>query len=176
MRRALALVVLLLACAPAAAQAPVRVALDGAPACGGEAHTPECATALFFTCAARLDETVCARVGLVEPPKIVERPTPMEFLIERVGTIREADVTEDTRHLTWFRAGFRLVEAQARRCPPAGSCEGESWDDWQVYLREADGQFLVVFWRGDSEPDTPPEIPDAFRSPQGAPPDAAPPG
>jgi len=32
-------------------------------------------------------------------------------------------------------------------------------------LREADGQFLVVFWRGDSEPDTPPEIPDAFRSP-----------
>jgi hypothetical protein len=159
MTRALGLVLLLLACAPAAAQAPVAVALDGTLACGGEAHTPECATALFFACAARLDETVCARVGLVEPPKIVERPTPMEFLVERVGTIREAE-----------------IEAQARRCPPAESCEAEAWDDWQVYLREADGHFLVVYWRGDSEPDTPPDIPDAFRSPQAPPPEATPPG
>jgi hypothetical protein len=176
MKRALALAFLLLAGAPAAAQAPLRVGLDDALACGGEARSPDCATALFFACAARLDEATCARVGLAEQPKIVERPTPLEFLVERVGTIREADVTEDTRHLAWFRAGFRLVEAQMRRCPPAGSCEGEAWDDWQVYLREAEGQFLVVYWRGDSEPDTPPEIPDAFRAPQAPPPDAPPPG
>jgi hypothetical protein len=141
---------------------PGRAAPDGELACGGQARDVPCALALFFACAARQTDDVCAIVGLTEIPKLVEKPQALEFAIERTSTIRPEDVTEELKHLSWFRPGFRLVEAQMRRCPDAGDCSGESWDDWQVYLREADGRFLVVYWRGDSEPEMAPEIPDAF--------------
>ncbi len=164
MIRVLALV-LLLGVGSAHAQtpaAPARAALDGELACTGQPDSARCATALFFACAARLSDEVCAIVGLTEIPKLVEQPQALEFAVERTSTIRPEDITEDTRHLGWFRPGFLLVEAQVRRCPAQGSCAAEIWDDWQVYLREADGRFLVVYWRGDSQPDTPPEIPAAF--------------
>ncbi|MBL8833426.1 MAG: hypothetical protein JNL71_13625 [Rhodospirillales bacterium] len=144
------------------ASAPGRAAVDGDLACGGQSNSPACAVALFFACAARLSDETCATVGLSEIPKVVEQPQPLEFAIERTSTIRPEDINDDTRHLSWFRPGFLLVEAQMRRCPAEGSCAEESWDDWQVYLREADGRFLVVYWRGDSTPDQPPEIPEAF--------------
>lgn len=142
--------------------APARVALEGDLACGGQPDSAACATALFFACAARLSDEVCALVGLSEIPKLVEHPQVLEFAVERTSTIRPEDITDDTRHLSWFRAGFLLVEAQARLCPAEGSCADETWYDWQVYLREADGRFLVVYWRGDTEPEHPPEIPEAF--------------
>jgi hypothetical protein len=142
--------------------APARAETDGELACAGQPNDAPCATALFFACAARLSDEVCAIVGLTEIPKLVEQPQALEFAVERTSTIRPEDVTDDTRHLGWFRPGFLLVEAQVRRCPPQGSCAAEIWDDWQVYLREADGRFLVVYWHGDSQPDTPPEIPAAF--------------
>ena len=165
MIRLLLLAALLLGAGTASAQStdkPGRAALDGELACGGQARSAECAIALFFTCAARLTEDACARVGLTEMPKLVDEPHALEFAVDRTSTIRPEDITDDTRHLTWFRAGFLLAEAKARRCPAEGSCAGESWDDWQVYLREEDGRFFVVYWRGDSEPETPPEIPEAF--------------
>jgi len=151
--------------------APARAATDGELACAGQPNDAPCATALFFACAARLSDEVCAIIGLTEIPKLVEQPQALEFAVERTSTIRPEDVTEDTRHLGWFRPGFLLVEAQVRRCPPQGSCAAETWDAWQVYLREADGRFLVVYWRGDSQPDMPPEIPAAFL-PAPAPPPA----
>ncbi|MBI3506052.1 MAG: hypothetical protein HY059_14525 [Proteobacteria bacterium] len=159
------LLVLMLVSGAAHAQTtdrPGRAETQGELACGGVARDAGCAVALFFACAARLDEATCARVGLSEIPKLVEEPQTLEFAIDRTSTIRPEDITDDTRHLTWFRPGFLLVEAEMRRCPAEGSCAGESWDDWQIYLREEDGRFFVVYWRGDSEPDTPPEIPDAF--------------
>lgn len=161
-RLALALFLLAGAADAQTTAAPGRAALDGELACGGQAGNPPCAAALFFACAARLSDEVCAIVGLTEIPKLVEQPQALEFAIERTSTIRPEDITDDTRHLTWFRPGFLLVEAQMRRCPAEGSCADESWDDWQIYLREADGRFLVVYWRGDSQPDQPPEIPEAF--------------
>lgn len=173
MIRALALL-LLLCIGGAQAQtvaAPARAAPDGELACDGQPDNAACATAIFFACAARLSDEVCAIVGLAEIPKLVEQPQALEFAVERTSTIRPEDITDDTRHLGWFRPGFLLVEAQVRRCPAQGSCAAETWDDWQVYLREADGRFLVVYWRGDSEPDTPPEIPAAFL-PAPAPPPA----
>lgn len=160
----LALALFLLAGAAHAQTAPAvaRAAVDGELACGGQPNDAACATALFFACAARLSAETCAIVGLAEIPKVVEQPQALEFAIERTSTIRPEDVNDDTRHLSWFRPGFLLVEAQMRRCPAEGSCADEGWDDWQIYLREADGRFLVVYWRGDSTPDQPPEIPDAF--------------
>jgi hypothetical protein len=142
--------------------APGRATVAGELACGGEARDAGCAVALFFACAARLAEDVCARAGLAEIPKLVEQPQVLEYAVERTSTIRPEDITDDTRHLSWFRPGFLLVEAQTRRCPVEGSCAGEDWNDWQVYLREDDGRFFVVYWRGDSEPEMAPEIPDAF--------------
>ena len=165
MIRTLLLALLLLGAGAAHAQTadkPGRATLDGELACGGQARDAGCAIALFFTCAARLTEESCARVGLTEIPKLVDEPHVLEFAVDRLSTIKPEDVTEDLRHLTWFRAGFLLAEAKARRCPAEGSCAGESWDDWQVYLREDDGRFFVVYWRGDSEPESPPEIPEAF--------------
>jgi hypothetical protein len=166
MRRLLFLLCLLAAALPAAAQSPVRIdPAAGEPACAAGTNPAPCAVALFFACAALQNEALCAKLGLAEIPKLVEKPQPVEFTIDRIGTIEPKDVTDDLKHLTWFRAGYLLVEAQARRCPDTGSCADEAWDDWQIYLRNDEGRLYVVYWRGDSEPDQPPEIPDSFRGP-----------
>jgi hypothetical protein len=142
--------------------APARATVEGELACGGEARDVPCTLALFFQCAARQSDEVCARVGLAEIPKLVEQPQPLDYAIDRTSTIRPEDVTEELKHLAWYRPGFLLVEAEARRCPAAGSCADEEWSDWQIYLRADEGRFFVVYWRGDSEPETTPDIPDAF--------------
>ena len=158
---------LALAAGAAAAQTPVRVDPAAAPAC--DAASVECAVAQFFFCAASHDAAACAALGLQEAPKFADTPQPVEFLLERVGTIDAKDITDDLKHLAWFKAGFVLVEAQARRCPGPGSCADEQWDDWQIYLRPDDGRLQIVYWRGDSEPDQPPDIPETFRTaPPGA--------
>jgi hypothetical protein len=163
---------LLAAIAPAFAQVPPqgkvqRVGPGLAPTCTGA--DAACAVARFYACAASQDADLCAQLGLAEVPKLVETPQPLEFAIERTSTIEAKDVTDDLKHLPWFRAGFLLVEAQARRCPADGSCASEEWDDWQIYIRLDETAAQVVYWRGDSEPDQPPEIPDSFRAPAPAP-------
>ncbi|MBI1244947.1 MAG: hypothetical protein GC202_08070 [Alphaproteobacteria bacterium] len=161
---------------PAVAQtknSPARAEAEGEFACGGEARDLPCAVALFFACAARQTEDACTRVGLTEIPKLADKPQPIEYAIDRTSTIRPEDVTDELRHLAWFRPGFLLVEAEARRCQPGVSCANEDWSDWQVYLRFEDGRYFVVYWRGDSEPETPPDIPDDFM-PTPAPPPAEP--
>ncbi len=157
----------LLAAAPVGAQTPVRVNPAQAPICApGEIA---CTIAQFFFCAASQDTQACADLGLVEIPKIVEAPQPVEFLIERIGKIEAKDITDDLKHLAWYRAGHLLIEALVRRCPVAGSCADESWDDLQIYLRPEDAHLRIVYWRGDSEPDQPPDIPDNFRAPAAPP-------
>jgi hypothetical protein len=153
----------LLAAAPVGAQTPVRVNPAQAPSCAPTEAA--CAVAQFFFCAASQDTQACAELGLGEIPRIVETPQPVEFLIERVGKIEATDITDDLKHLAWYRAGHLLVEALVRRCPTVGNCADESWDDWQIYLRPEDDHLRIVFWRGDSEPDQPPDIPDNFRAP-----------
>jgi len=156
------LLALALAAGSAGAQTPVRVDPAAAPAC--DAASVECAAAQFFFCAASHDAAACAALGLADAPKLVETPQPVEFLVERVGTIDAKDITDDLKHLSWFKAGYLLVEAQARRCPANGSCADEEWDDWQIYLRPDAGRLQIVYWRGDSEPDQPPDIPENFRA------------
>jgi hypothetical protein len=163
-----AVAALLAVVAPAFAQTPpqgsvMRVGPDAMPSCA-DAEVA-CAVARFYACAAAQDVAYCAQIGLAEIPKLVEAPQPVEFVIERTSTIEAKDVTDDLKHLTWFRPGFLLVEAQARRCPASGSCEGEEWDDWQIYIRRDETSAQIVYWRGDSEPDQPPEIPESFRAP-----------
>jgi len=155
---------------PAFAQTPpqgavIRVGPGATLACASDAADVACAVARFYACAATQDAALCAQFGLGEIPKLVEAPQPLEFAIERTSTIEAKDVTDDLKHLPWFRAGFLLVEALARRCPTEGNCEGEEWDDWQIYIRRDETTAQIVFWRGDSEPDQPPEIPDSFRAP-----------
>lgn len=141
----------------------VRVGPDNMPTCADA--DVACAVARFYACAAAQDAAFCAQLGFAEIPKLVETPQPVEFVIERTSTIEAKDVTDDLKHLPWFRPGFLLVEAQARRCPANGSCEGEEWDDWQIYIRRDETTAQIVYWRGDSEPDQPPEIPESFRAP-----------
>jgi hypothetical protein len=147
------------------AQTPARVTPDASSvACVGEAGDPACATATFFACALRRTVELCAAIGLIEPPRLVEENQAVEWLIERASIIRERDVTDELKHLAWFKPGNTLIEAQVRRCPATlPDCAAESWDDWQIYLAPEDGRFRVVGWRGDSEPDGPAEIPEAFR-------------
>ena len=163
--------VLFAVAAPAFAQtapqgAVVRVGPDNMPTCA--VADVACAVARFYACAAAQDAAYCAELGLAEIPKLVEAPQPVEFAIERTSTIEAKDVTDDLKHLPWFRPGFLLVEAQVRRCPADGSCEGEEWDDWQIYIRRDETTAQIVYWRGDSEPDQPPEIPESFRAPAAA--------
>jgi hypothetical protein len=153
----------------AIAQTPSRVAPEsGNVACIGTADTPQCATATFFACAVRREAELCAAVGLIEPPRLFDTPAALEWLVDRASVIRERDVTEDLQHFAWFKAGNTLVEAQVRRCAPElRDCAAEEWVDWQVYLVPLDGgKFQVVGWRGDNEPEGPPEIPEAFQPPQ----------
>jgi hypothetical protein len=160
----LAIAALLVLAAAAGAQEPARVAPEAASVgCMGQANDPACATATFFACAVRRTTELCAAVGLDEAPRLVDEGNAVEWLIERASVIRERDVTDDLKHLAWFKAGNTLVEAQVRKCAATlPDCAAESWDDWQIYLAPEDGKFRVVGWRGDSEPDGPPEIPEAF--------------
>lgn len=164
----LAIAAALIVAAPLAAQAPARLTPgETTVACVGQAGDPACATATFFACALRRTPETCAAVGLAEPPRLADEQSAIEWVIERASTIRERDVTDDLKHLPWFRAGNTLIEAQVRKCAASlPDCAAETWDDWQIYLAPEGGQFRVVGWRGDSEPDGPPEIPEAFR-PQG---------
>jgi hypothetical protein len=165
---------LLAATAPASAQVPPqgkvqRVGHGHAPICASEGADIACVVARFYACAASRDAALCAQLGLAEIPKLVETPQTVEFAIERTSAIEAKDVTDDLKHLPWFRPGYLLVEAQARRCPADGSCQAEEWDDWQIYIRRDETTAQIVYWRGDSEPDQPPEIPDSFRAPAPAP-------
>jgi hypothetical protein len=161
----LAIPAILLFAGAAFAQTPARVAPDSANvACVGQANDPACATATFIACVVRRTAELCAAVGLEEAPRLIEDANAVEWLIERATVIREQDVTDDLKHFAWFKAGNTLVEAQVRRCAAnLPDCAAESWDDWQIYLTPEGGKFRVVGWRGDSEPDGPPEIPEAFR-------------
>lgn len=161
----LALAVLLCVAAAAAAQTPARLTPEESSlACVGQANDAACASATFFACALRRTAELCAAVGLDEAPRLVEDGSAIEWLIERVSVIRARDVTDDLKHLAWFKEGNTLVEAQVRKCAATlPDCAAESWDDWQIYLAPDGGKFRVVGWRGDSEPDGPPEIPEAFR-------------
>lgn len=164
MKRLAVLAIVLLAGA-ADAQQPARVAPEsGNVACVGQAGDPACATATFIACVVRRTAELCAAVGLDEAPRLLEDGNAVEWLIERASIIRDRDVTDDLKHLAWFKAGNTLVEAQVRKCAAIlPDCAAESWDDWQIYLAPEGGKFRVVGWRGDSEPDGPPEIPEAFR-------------
>ena len=165
MRRGAILVLFALSAGAAFAQAPSRLTPDaGNVACVGNADDPACATATFFACAVRRTAEPCAAVGLDEAPRLIDEGIAVEWLVERATVIREQDVTDDLKHLAWFKAGNTLVEAQVRKCAAnLPDCAAESWDDWQIYLAPEGGKFRVVGWRGDSEPDGPPEIPEAFR-------------
>jgi hypothetical protein len=161
----LAIATLLVFAAAAAAQEPARVTPSATSVgCVGQANDPDCATATFFACVVRRTAELCGAVGLDEAPRLVDEGNAVEWLIERASVIRERDVTDDLKHLAWFKAGNTLVEAQVRKCAATlPDCAAENWDDWQIYLAAEDGKFRVVGWRGDSEPDGPPEIPEAFR-------------
>lgn len=171
----LALLAAVLFAGVAGAQTPSRVAPESASVgCVGQADDPACAAATFFACAIRRTAELCAAIGLDEAPHLVDDGHAIEWLVERASVIREQDVTDELKHLAWFKAGNTLVEAQVRKCAATlPDCAAENWDDWQIYLAPEGGKFRVVGWRGDSEPDGPPEIPEAFR-PQ-PPADPAPP-
>lgn len=170
MRAALLLGTLLLASLPALAQtpkpAPGRITVDTATSqCLGAPATPSCAAETLLACLARGEAALCRAVGAATPTRSGE-PVQVEYVMERVSIIRPEDVTDDLRDLEWFKPGYALVEAQRRLCPAsAGSCDGESWEDVQVYLRQrqdaAPPVWEIVHWRSESEPDVPQEIPDA---------------
>ena len=159
----------MLLAAPVQAQtpkpAPARIAPDAATSrCLGAPTTPACAAETLLACLARGDAALCRAVGTTAPPRAAE-PVQVEYVMERVSIIRPEDVTEDLREVEWFKPGYALVEAQRRLCPAsAGTCEGESWDYLQVYLRQrpdaAAPGWEIVHWRSESEPDVPQEIPD----------------
>jgi|GEM_PF-1613727 len=143
---------------------PGRIAPDAATsACLGQPSTPACAAETLFACLTRGDAALCRTVGMMAPARSTAEPQQTEYVTERVSIIRPEDVTEDLRDLDWFKPGYALVEAQRRACPAsAASCDGESWDDVQVYLRQRPGAaaptWEIVHWRSESEPDVPQDL------------------
>jgi len=145
---------------------PGRIGPDAATSlCLGSPSTPACAAETLLACLTRGDATMCRTVGAAVPPRPAGEPQQTEYVTERVSIIRAEDVTDDLRELDWFKPGYALVEAQRRACPASqGSCEGEAWEDLQVYLRQrqdaAPASWEVVHWRSESEPDVRQELPD----------------
>jgi hypothetical protein len=138
-------------------------------ACIGSAATPLCAVETLLACLTRNDDALCRRVGVAPPARNPDAIGPLqaEYAIERVTVIRPDDITDDTRDLEWFKPGYTLVEVSRRLCPASESdCDGLDWEYLQVYLGPpgtSGGPWQIVTWRGDSEDDTTPEIPDAFQ-------------
>jgi hypothetical protein len=138
-------------------------------ACIGTAATPLCAVETLLACLVRNDDGLCRRIGATPPTRNSETPGPLqaEYAIERISVIQPEDITDDTRDLEWFKPGYTLVEVSRRLCPASEpDCDSLNWEYLQVYLRPAGtggGPWQIVTWRGDSEDDTTPEIPDAFR-------------
>lgn len=169
MTRAVLLLATMLLAVPVLAQAPKpapgRIAPEIATSrCLGAPTTPACATETLLACVARGDAALCRALG-VTPPARSGEPVQVEYIMERVSLIRPEDVTDDLREVEWFKPGYTLVEAQRRTCPAsAADCDGESWDYMQVYLRPrpdaAPPLWEIVYWRSESEPDVPQEIPD----------------
>ncbi|MGQ0662387.1 MAG: hypothetical protein ACT4P2_02140 [Pseudomonadota bacterium] len=154
---------------PATAEdAAGRIALKtSTSACIGEPASPVCAALTLLACFARAERELCRRVGVADPG-VPAAPALIEYVIERVSVIRPEDVTEDLRDLEWFRPGYALIEILRRSCPAEQeSCAQERWEEAQIYARPlgdgpAGGRWKIVTWRGDGEPDTAPEIPEAL--------------
>lgn len=138
---------------------------DATSACIGDAASQRCAAETLLACLARAEPALCRKVGLADIRGVPREPGAIEYVIERVSVIRAADVTEELRDVEWFKPGFALVEIIRRPCQAAGACGEEPWDAVQVYLRPVDGRWEVVTWRGETEPDDLPEIPDLSRAP-----------
>lgn len=149
-------------------ESPGRITpVSATSACIGGATTPSCATETLLACLTRGDAALCRAVSAAAPPRPAGEPMQTEYVLERVSIIRVEDISDDLRDVEWFKPGYALVEALRRACPAASaSCEDESWDDLQVYLRQRPGaepaQWEIVYWRSDSEPDVSPELPDDF--------------
>jgi hypothetical protein len=174
-RHLLLAAVVALSALPAAAQSsnvaqatkdkPGRIGPDTATSlCLGAPSTPACAAETLLACLTRGDDALCRAVGTAVPPRASGEKQQTEYVTDRVSLIRPEDVTDDLRDLDWFKPGYTLVEAQRRSCPAsAASCDGEAWEDLQVYLRQGpDGAaaWEVVHWRSESEPEVPQELPD----------------
>jgi hypothetical protein len=141
--------------------------------CIGTAATPVCAAETLLACLARGDDSLCRRVGAAPPGRPVENAgkIQLDYVVVRVSVIRPEDITDDTRDLDWYRPGYTLIEMDRRTCPASDTgCDGDDWDDLQVYLRPVtdgapDKRWEIVTWRSESEPDLAPDIPDAFQHP-----------
>jgi hypothetical protein len=128
-------------------------------ACIGGAGSASCATETLLACFARADKSLCEKVGA--DPRGIRDPAPVEYVIDRVGVIRQEDITEDMRDLEWFKPGYTLVELRRRSC--AAPCGDEPWEDMQVYLRQRGSAWEVVNWRAEVEEDEVPETPEDLK-------------
>ncbi len=145
---------------------PARVAPGLATsACIGDSKTPVCAAETLLACMARAEAELCRRVGIADPrPAIGQPPSLIEYTVDRTTIIRREDITDDLKDVDWYRPGYALVEIQRRSCAPKSpNCAEESWTDLQIYARPRGNAWDIVTWRGESDEDAPPEIPDAFK-------------
>jgi hypothetical protein len=137
--------------------------------CIGRANTPSCAAETLLACFQRGDPALCQHIGLHGVPSDSSLRQQVEYAIERTSVIRAEDITDDTRDLDWYKPGYSLVELGRRSCAAdLPSCEDINWEDMQVYLKPVENRFEVVTWRGETDPDTAPEIPDNFQRPDPA--------
>jgi hypothetical protein len=170
--RLLFLLILLMPCTvphDAQAQAPSakvgRVAPGTATSnCLGANTSPTCLTETLLACFARIEPTLCRQAGIADTRVIAREPRAVEYLIDRISIVRAEDITDDLRDVEWFKPGFALAELRWRAChPSAADCAGETWDDLQVYMRPHGSAWEIVTWRGESEQEGVPELPDSFR-------------
>jgi hypothetical protein len=152
---------------PAAADGVQRIgSLTATSDCLGDNHSARCTTETFLGCLARFDNVLCARAGLRgDRPEGAERARLVEYILERESVIRPEQITDDLRHVEWYKPGFVLFEVRLRACDAtAADCADEEFEDFQIYLERGDAGWRVVHWRTNGDSDAPPEVPEAFRN------------
>jgi hypothetical protein len=164
-----AIALMLMALAPADAAPLGRVTPTSATsACIGTGSSPVCAAETLIACFARADIGLCRRIGVSEPGnEMAAGPRTVEYVIDRQSTIKKEDITDDLRDLDYFKPGYVLLEIRRRDCPSGQTnCEDVAWSDLQVYARPIPtGGWDIAGWRGDSEQESAPEIPENYQPP-----------
>ena len=125
--------------------------------CIGDPVTPVCAVETMLACSARLDMSLCHKVG-IEDFSFGTYPAlkTVEYVILEASEIRPEDIAsapEEVRDAYWFKPGFYQVHTRQWVCEADRvTCPSWPWRETSYSVKPLDGEWHVVTWSTWGEP------------------------